>query len=177
MKTSHTKSSRGRPRKEPVPGERHPVTVRLGARSKGDLEVAADQTGRSLSQEIEFRLELSFRDDQTLGGGETAMLLRTLAAVIWNIEERTGASWRKDYPTAMAVSAALATAIRAMSPKPDAIDNSVPADVLDRQGITIEPHAAARAAEYDAELESAFQLGDELMVTELRRRFEISEEK
>jgi hypothetical protein len=54
---------RGRPMKRPVPGERTPLGLRVTAELKENLEQAAIQSGRSLSQEAELRLEKSFERD------------------------------------------------------------------------------------------------------------------
>ena len=50
----------GRPMKPPTPGERTPLGLRVTAEVKQKLEEAAIQSGRSLSQEAELRLEQSF---------------------------------------------------------------------------------------------------------------------
>jgi hypothetical protein len=49
----------GRPTKPPAPGERVPLGLRVTPEMKGRLEAAAQQNGRSLSQEAELRLERS----------------------------------------------------------------------------------------------------------------------
>lgn len=53
----------GRPVKEPTPGTRTPLGLRVTAELKRDLEAAAIASGRSLSQETELRLEQSFERD------------------------------------------------------------------------------------------------------------------
>ncbi len=45
------------------PGGRVPVSLRVSARTKEALDRAANATGRSFSQEAEFRIERSFADD------------------------------------------------------------------------------------------------------------------
>jgi len=55
---------RGRPLKEPEPGERVPLSLRISPSAKKKLEAAAELNGRSLSQEAEYRIERSFdRED------------------------------------------------------------------------------------------------------------------
>src|SRR3569833_3893582 len=56
------KKRRGRPIKPAVEGERIPLSLRVTAELKRDLERAA--AGRSLSQEAESRLEASFDDEE-----------------------------------------------------------------------------------------------------------------
>jgi len=52
----------GRPRRDPLPGERVPLGLRVTPQMKKMLEAAADASGRSQSQEAEHRLEMAFRD-------------------------------------------------------------------------------------------------------------------
>jgi hypothetical protein len=54
----------GRPTRPPKPGERVTLGLRVTAELKNRIEAAANEKGRSLSQEAEFRLERSFdRED------------------------------------------------------------------------------------------------------------------
>jgi len=46
--------------KPPLAGERTPLSLRVTPKMKMDLEAAAIESGRSLSQEAELRLEQSF---------------------------------------------------------------------------------------------------------------------
>jgi hypothetical protein len=50
----------GRPTKPPLSGERIPIGLRVTPEIKTQLDTAAKQNGRSLSQEVEMRLERSF---------------------------------------------------------------------------------------------------------------------
>jgi TraY domain-containing protein len=50
----------GRPGREPTPGERVGLSLRVTPDTKRRLDAAATEAGRSLSQEAEFRLERSF---------------------------------------------------------------------------------------------------------------------
>ena len=54
-----TKKRIGRPTKPPAPGERVPLGLRVTPEMKRRLEAAATKKGRSLSQEVELRLERS----------------------------------------------------------------------------------------------------------------------
>ena len=66
----------GRPIKEPDPGERAALSLRVRPLIKKRLEDEAELNGRSLSQEAEFRLEHTFdrqtllKEVMTLGFGE-----------------------------------------------------------------------------------------------------------
>jgi hypothetical protein len=92
------------------------------------LERASQQTGRSLSQEIEFRLEQSLRDDaariQFYGRPEVDALLKQIAGVIAIVEQKTGRRWTEDYETFLAMDAALKQILKwvrdTMMPKPSA---------------------------------------------------------
>jgi hypothetical protein len=57
----------GRPIKDPDPGERAPLSLRVRPMIKKKLEEAAELEGRSLSQEAEFRLEHTFDRQSLLG--------------------------------------------------------------------------------------------------------------
>ena len=54
---------RGRPIKQPEPGERVSLGFRVTPELKVKIEAAAASSGRSQSQEAEFRLEFSFADE------------------------------------------------------------------------------------------------------------------
>lgn len=62
----------GRPRREPDPGERVKLGLRVTPEMKARLDAAAERNGRSQSQEAELRLERSFERDDML-----PQLLRT----------------------------------------------------------------------------------------------------
>ena len=82
---SQGKKARGRPALPPEKGKRHAVGIRTTKELKDLLQRAADLSGRSLAQEIEYRLEASFQTEDTFGGPRTAALLRSLgaAAQLW----------------------------------------------------------------------------------------------
>jgi hypothetical protein len=64
---THKPSKRmGRPTKAPVAGERVSLGLRVTAAVKSRLERAAVKSGRSLSQEAEWRLESSLESDRNL---------------------------------------------------------------------------------------------------------------
>jgi hypothetical protein len=56
----------GRPTRPPKPGERVTLGLRVTAELKNRIEGAANEKGRSLSQEAEFRLERSFDREELL---------------------------------------------------------------------------------------------------------------
>lgn len=110
-------SPKGRPRKrQPKPGERVPLGLRVTPEVKRLLDATALRSGRSQSQEAELRIEYSLRDDRSLFdlldhiyGAETAALLTSFGEVIKAIglpapqlalarskEEQPNATWLND---------------------------------------------------------------------------------
>lgn len=83
------KRGRGRPKVPDEVRKRNNVTIRLRDQVKADLEAAAAKNQRSLSEEIEARMERSFRDDRLLpeilaaayGGGCAALVLMIARAM------------------------------------------------------------------------------------------------
>jgi hypothetical protein len=88
----------GRPPRHEGERLRKNRTFRIRARLDELLEEAAAMAGRSTSEEIEYRLELSFRDDrmnrERLGSHVGADLLRTLWAAM--IREGVTPDWDGD---------------------------------------------------------------------------------
>jgi hypothetical protein len=72
---------RGRPALPPEKGKRYAIGIRTTKELRDLLQKAADSSGRSLAQEIEFRLERSFGDSQHLFLGLEAAFGRELAAL------------------------------------------------------------------------------------------------
>ena len=60
----------GKPKRDPRPGERVHAGLRVTPELKGRIERAAQKSGRSLSQEMEFRIERSLSLDAAFGSGE-----------------------------------------------------------------------------------------------------------
>ena len=80
-KAQQERRPRGRPALPPDKAKRHAVGIRTTKELKDSLQRAADLSGRSLAQEIEFRLEQSFEVEKAFGGPETQKLLRVLAGL------------------------------------------------------------------------------------------------
>ena len=94
------KSSRPGPRpRGPFQDKRKTLTTRITERTRKGLEEAAAAEDRSLSQEIEFRLEESLRRDQEFGGRELRGLFRMMTGAAEIIEGRTGKSFSEDFET------------------------------------------------------------------------------
>lgn len=63
------------------------------------IKEAAEANGRSLSEEIENRLERSFQNDDRAGGFANAAFVDLIGATIRDVEADTGLSWRSDQRT------------------------------------------------------------------------------
>ena len=72
----------GRPTRPPKPGERVTLGLRVTAELKNRIEGAANEKGRSLSQEAEFRLERSFDREELLPEVLTLAYGKSLANVL-----------------------------------------------------------------------------------------------
>ncbi len=94
---------RGRPPRGPYANKRKTLSTRITSTLRTRLDEAADQADRSLSQEIELRLEQSFANDQAkydaFGGKHIYALMRFLGSAVSLIETGTGRKWRDDRVT------------------------------------------------------------------------------
>jgi TraY domain len=84
-------------------GERIAILSRTTRELRQQLEQAAEQSGRSLSQEIEYRLERSFEDEKrhdfeaAITGNEfTALLARMVAFIATALERSEQQPWDKN---------------------------------------------------------------------------------
>jgi hypothetical protein len=90
---------RGRPPKPEEEVRRHPIGVRTTRALKEKIEDAAAATGRSVAQEVEARLEQSFRP----GAEHISVPLDLIEAMIKLTEFQTGERWNEDLMTWIAV--------------------------------------------------------------------------
>jgi Arc-like DNA binding domain len=68
------------PRKKVVEGKRYPLNMRTTKEMREKLERAATESGRSMVQEVEFRLERSF-DREEISRRLDSFELRTIRAL------------------------------------------------------------------------------------------------
>lgn len=108
------------------PGKRYTLSSRLTYETQNALKEAARLSGRSVSQEAEFRLERSLAEDRgerdktkdnlvakaLLGDDDTEEMLRAFAAAIGAAMSYTGKHWKDDVYTRGAVQASI-NAVRA----------------------------------------------------------------
>lgn len=117
-----TQRGRGRPKKEPKQGERNPLGLRVTAKLKKDLEAVATKSGRSLSHEIEFRLEQSFTEESAIvrafGDERSYRLARLLFGTKDLIEAMHERSVFEDYETFLAASVAMEELLERFAPEP-----------------------------------------------------------
>ncbi len=107
----------------PGEGKRTPLNMRTTRELRERLEREAADSGRSLVQEVEFRLERSFRDEDALikafGGRATYDVLRVMGSVAAQIQTRKGKT-AADWTTGVAIGRAWKRLIHDWLPGPPA---------------------------------------------------------
>ena len=102
---------RGRPPLAETEGRRSVLNARVTRETRRRLEETAAGSGRSLSQEIEIRLEQSFSEEEArykeFGGKPYYELARMLAWTTSLVETVTGKTWRQDVETRHEVETAI----------------------------------------------------------------------
>jgi hypothetical protein len=98
--------------------KRAQIPVRTSAALRERLRVDAAANDRSLTEEIERRLNLSFQFEDELGGAHTAQFFRSAAVGMRQVEERTGKRWTEDTETWRAVQVLIDRHIRNWRPTP-----------------------------------------------------------
>ena len=111
---------RGRPALKLGSPKRSSFNTRLRTEIKQQLEIEAQIAGRSLSEEIEFRLERSLQQEADFGGRQLHGLLRLLVGAAEIIQARTGKSASDDWNTGLAVGRAWRRLIHDWLPRPPA---------------------------------------------------------
>jgi predicted DNA-binding protein len=140
------KKKRGRPGREPQPGERVMLGCRVTPETKQRIDEVAQHTGRSQSQQIELLIEQALRDEgrdpmllASVYGRRLAGLLTALANAMWTAgtaaaygERRTDylADWMDD-------KAAVHEAVLALRTVLSDIDDSPLPDVRESVGVSI----------------------------------------
>ena len=96
------KRGRGRPPKPLGDAARGSLTIRVRAEVRADVERAAVRYGRSLSEEIESRLEASFALRQYFRqemGEDVFCIANAMASSLSYLEEFKGKGWTEDQET------------------------------------------------------------------------------
>ncbi len=106
----------GRPPQGEYVDKRKTLSTRITSGLRDRLDKSADESGRSLSQEIEFRLEQSFRDEKALyrefGDKSLYMTMRWFALTLDEAQQITEKPWKKDKETFGIAANALWTMLR-----------------------------------------------------------------
>ena len=102
-KPKTARKTRGRPPLPPEAGKRFPLNMRTTKKIRDELQAAAHASGRSLAQEVEHRLEQSFRDEKNryreFRNKKTYNLMQSLAVALQASEKLTLKSWGTDPKT------------------------------------------------------------------------------
>jgi hypothetical protein len=112
---TESKKRTGRPPIDPEKRKGYAVSFRMRDGHRDALQRRADQAGRSLSEEIEYRITESFRHDALashFGGEDTLALVKVLASAIELVERRTGKKWMSDAATRVECSATADTMLK-----------------------------------------------------------------
>lgn len=112
----YQKSSGGRPTERDEP-KRSAIAVRTTPTTKQRLEDAAGVSGRSLTQEIEQRLERSLELEDDLGGSDGISMFRAVALAMKSTREQVG-DWRTDFDAFVVMRASLLRVIDGFQPIP-----------------------------------------------------------
>jgi hypothetical protein len=113
---------RGRPPKDDETRKSAQLSVRIPAALRERLDAARrkSETDRSLSQEIEMRLRLSFEMDARIqdrfGGPTNYWLFHTMASLVRIIENQTGRRWWEDPYTFQQVKSCVEAIFRHLTP-------------------------------------------------------------
>ena len=120
--TSSKPARRGRPPLKSGEAKRASFNTRFRNTLKEQLEIYARAAGRSLSEEIEFRLERSVDRTESLGGVEYEALFQMMAAAAQVIEVRLGKSPFSDPEAAGSARYAWREIIYSLTPDPNEIE-------------------------------------------------------
>ncbi|WP_146056465.1 hypothetical protein [Methylobacterium sp. V23] len=99
MSETEAPKKRGRPAKFAGERTRGPLTVRLRDEVRSELERAAVQNGRSLSEEIEMRMEVSLAQKNQLRhewGEDIFRIAAAMAGSLTHIEDWREKTWTED---------------------------------------------------------------------------------
>jgi hypothetical protein len=113
----------GWPARVPEPGERVAMSFRVTPESKEKLDHAAKSSGRSLAQEIEFRLERSFDEERHLADALELVFDRQVAGLMLAIgcvmkeAQRRQRDWLSDPDAFFAVAGSIKIWLEAIDPR------------------------------------------------------------
>lgn len=105
-----------RPKK--ADAKRSVLTMRIGERLRDQLTDAAGANNRSISKEVESRLQSSFGSSGS-ADRKTDAFLKLVRAAIEDVEERTGSSWLREPRTWSLVKQVIDRELQVRSPAPN----------------------------------------------------------
>lgn len=112
-----SKNMGGRPPERGEP-KRAAIALRTTPAIKDRLQAAAEAKGRSITQEVEARIEESFALEDLLGGPRIKAQLIEIAAQIYRAEKTTGKLWDEDLETYHLARMLIVDVIRRIRPRP-----------------------------------------------------------
>lgn len=115
MSDAVTKRGRGRPPKPLGDAARGSLTIRVRAEVRADIERASIRYGRSLSEEIESRLEASFAFRQYFRqelGEDIFAIANAMASSLSYLEDWKGKGWTEDQEVFETFQATVANLLR-----------------------------------------------------------------
>jgi hypothetical protein len=128
--TVTVKRRRGRPRLDPDKRQRPEIYVRMPSALEERLKRDAQTASRSLTKEIEIRLDRSYLRDKIYGGSKMAAMFREMADIALEIErQHQGRSFFDDFRVFVQVSKIWKYFIKRCMPRPD---DELLAEVRDR---------------------------------------------
>jgi hypothetical protein len=98
----------------PFKGKSATLTTRITPETRAELEHSAQKQGRSLSQEVEFRLKAFV--GQTRKPAHIRSLAEAVSVLVTRIEQRTGRRWLNDPFTADAARQGITALLTRISP-------------------------------------------------------------
>ena len=132
-KRKQTRPKRGRPPLPAGEGKRFPLNMRTTKAIRDKLQAAAQQSGRSLAQEVEFRLERSFADEETryreFGGAHRYGLMRWLARTLEVAESITDKPVATDRETFRIAMHAMGTMLESLTPQSGGLPDEASEDI------------------------------------------------
>lgn len=81
-------------------GKRHALHLRTTRELREQIGAAAEASGRSMAQEVEFRLERSFDVESLTKHMPTLVLCQALALAFEKVQNRVGSTWDQNDETA-----------------------------------------------------------------------------
>lgn len=139
----------GRPSERDEP-KRAAIALRTTPAIKEQLSDAADARGRSITQEVEARIEESFAMEALLGGPRTKELLLEIAGQIARAEAVTGQLWHEDAATFLTARHLIDDVLKRAQPRPENFEEVLKLQVEKQRVEAIRDHLATELNRWGA---------------------------